>query len=394
MADPVSVSLLESICGPGGVAPAGRLWYDGPHPALAALPAGEEQTAAVLRMAADRNFAVVPRGGGTKDRLGAPLRRADLVLGTAHLNRVTEYEPADLTVTVEAGVRVCDLQALLAANGQRLAIDAPVGATVGGVVASAASGPLRYAFGGPRELVLGMRVALTSGEVIACGARVVKNVAGYDLNKLFTGSMGTLGVITQVTFKVVPKPPIMRVLSFAAPLSDGLAVMESELEPESLDWFSESSHLVVGLAGEAETVAYHERRLGELLGEPVDGAEQVLPPARTVLRAGLPPTALQPFLDAAARFFPGALVHASLAGIARVAVTDPSVLDLSDRICCLDETASKLGGHLVVEDAPVTVKQAVQVWGAPGPALALMRGLKQRFDPASILNPGRFVGGL
>lgn len=606
MAGSVSASLLESICGPGGVLPAGHLLFDGPQPAFLVSPRDEAEASAVLALASQQRWAVVLRGGGTKDRLGAPLRQADLVLSTLQLSQVVEYEPADLTVTVQAGMRMEALQQLLAAQGQRLPLDAPEGATVGGVVASACAGALRYRFGGPREMVLGLRMALTGGQVIACGARVVKNVAGYDLNKLFTGSMGTLGLITQVTFKVMPVPSVSRTFYFRAPLSAARSVVDSELEPESVDWCSETGLLSVGVAGEAAAVMYHEERLRQLLrafpvrvdtgapagaehsgdairwnrpGEPPgrgpgealggsqglgtgprvrqdsevvaglrdsqgagvgavpgdshgpeavpalsgsqgagiaagpsgnqdpeagaavggsqgagvvaesgdshgpeavaelggsqgagtgagpggalelprgpqapdgggaitwygthpsggSGLEESKPrqsglssfaqagpspiraiswegapppegaadlrgvpawegaPAHAALQATLPPASLEPFCAEVWRLFPGARVRASLSGVAEISLTDPTVLELAERICTLDEAASSLGGHLRVVDAPAAVKSAVRVWGAPGPGFPLMEALKRQFDPAGILNPGRFVGGL
>src|SRR5262249_19957438 len=151
---------------------------------------------------------VIPRGGGTRMTLGFPPRAADLVVQTEKLHEVVEYEPADLTVTVQAGMRLSELQERLRAEGQMLALDPAAAdrATIGGLIAANASGPLRFMYGTARDLVIGTRVVNADGIVSKAGGRVVKNVAGYDLNKLYVGSLGTVGVIAELSFKLHPLP--------------------------------------------------------------------------------------------------------------------------------------------------------------------------------------------
>src|SRR5215213_7653709 len=182
------------------------LAVDGLLPPLWCEPASAAEVGAVLELANASGAAVLPRGGGSRMGLGQPPRAADLLLSTQGLNQVIEYEPADLTITVEAGLGLDELQALLNSRGQFLALDPPsqAVATVGGLVASNASGPLRLQYGSARDIVIG--IANSNGVLTKAGGRVVKNVAGYDLNKLYTGSLGTLGVIVELSLKLHPLP--------------------------------------------------------------------------------------------------------------------------------------------------------------------------------------------
>ena len=174
-----------------------------------AAPATAAELAATLQAADEAGNAVAAVGGGTQLDLGMPPSRLDVVIDTTGLNRVVEYEPADLTVTVEAGIRFAELQRILGEQGQFLALDPAVqdGATIGGVIATNTSGPLRLSYGTPRDLVIGTRVANPDGTLTHAGGRVVKNVAGYDLNKLYIGSLGTLSIVVELSFKLAPIPP-------------------------------------------------------------------------------------------------------------------------------------------------------------------------------------------
>jgi len=171
-------------------------------------PPTAECVAAVLKFAADHDLAVIPRRNGTKLGLGNPPRRYDLALSLKGLNHVWHYEPADLTICVEAGMMLGDFQHLVGGDGLWLPLD-PLGgasASIGGILATNSAGPLRLRFGSPRDMVLGIKVATTEGKLVKSGGRVVKNAAGYDLCKLLIGSYGTLGVIVEATFKLFPRP--------------------------------------------------------------------------------------------------------------------------------------------------------------------------------------------
>jgi glycolate oxidase FAD binding subunit len=171
-------------------------------------PETEQQLAAVLALANEAGLALIPRGGGTKLDWGNPPSSADIILSSARLNRVLEHAWADLTVAVEAGCTIAVLQETLAKHGQRLAVDVlwPERATVGGILSTADSGALRLRFGALRDLIIGITLALPDGTLASSGGKVVKNVAGYDLPKLATGALGTLGVITRAVFRLHPLP--------------------------------------------------------------------------------------------------------------------------------------------------------------------------------------------
>jgi glycolate oxidase FAD binding subunit len=202
--------LRETIPGPLISTDTQRLEVDGLRPAFVVKPESHDQVAAALQIASEASAALVPWGGGSHMSLGNPPSRYDLALDLTLLDGVEEYQPADLTVTVEAGVRLPALQETLGQHGQWLPLDPSASAapTVGGVLATNASGPARVRFGTARDLVIGMTVATAGGDIVKSGGRVVKNVAGYDLAKLHIGALGTLGVIIQVSLKVAPLPAV------------------------------------------------------------------------------------------------------------------------------------------------------------------------------------------
>lgn len=444
-----AAALSEAITAITGLppgAPPPNYRVTGPEPALQAYPQDDEQVAALLHLAAGEGQAVVPRGAGTKDRLGAPLRRADLVLSTTRLTRLIEYNPADLTVTAQAGMTLARLQALLGREGQRLALDPPHsgGATLGGVVAANHNGPRRLLYGGVRDIVLGMRVALTAGHVIKCGGRVVKNVAGYDMNKLVIGSMGSLGVITEVTVKVRPLPDASKTYALGFPTLDqaGAAArraLQSELLPAALELLSSAAAAALALPGPytlvaalEETpaaVAYQIDRLGAIGREfgatadlTLDGTAEasfwddlrdygIIATAAASLRANVPAVNVPALVtraeaavaesapELAAHVLAGTgtgtvWVHLAPPAEATASADLPSVFAVAAVITAVAGEAEARGGSLVVEACHPAVKAQVDVWGSPGAGLPLMQGMKQRFDPAGILNPGRYVGGL
>ncbi|HEV8383716.1 MAG TPA: FAD-binding oxidoreductase, partial [Candidatus Acidoferrales bacterium] len=236
-----SLSRLREISGAGIIEdPAQLAAYeiDGVRPSAAVAPGSVEELAEIIRFAASERLAVVPCGGCTKLAIGMPPARFDIALSTTRLNRVLAYDPGDLTLGVEAGIGVAALNAQLAEKGQMLPllVNFYDGATIGGIVATNSSSPLRHAFGGPRDFVLGMEFVTGEGVLTKSGGRVVKSVAGYDIHKLMIGSLGTLAVITRVNFKTFPLPPAQRtfVASFDAPepaLAMCRALAQSVLQP-------------------------------------------------------------------------------------------------------------------------------------------------------------------
>ena len=175
-------------------------------PSFVASPASTEEASALLRIAAAHGLTVIPRGAGTGLGWGTPPASCDLVLDMTAMDQVIEHAAGDLVARVQAGATMGHLASVLATAGQQLAVDAPADATVGGVVATGTAGPRRFRYGAPRDLLIGITVVRADGVVAHSGGKVVKNVAGYDLGKLFSGSQGTLGLITEVTFRLHPLP--------------------------------------------------------------------------------------------------------------------------------------------------------------------------------------------
>lgn len=353
------------------------------------------------------------RGAGTKDYLGEVLP-TDAVLDTTALAGVVAHVPADLTVTVAAGTRFADLRSALAQAGQFLPLDPPhaEAATIGGIVAANSTGFWRARYGGVRDLLIGTTTVLGDGTVARSGGRVVKNVAGYDLNKLLVGSFGTLGVLVECTFKVLPRPPMSqgahaRFARSADAFAAADAIARTSARPAALaisggpggPW-----ELLLQADGDAAPVA----RTLDLLSasarahgsnaerhEGVPGVLETLNeiPARsdgTVVRAALP-LAAQPAFAATATRLEGfaQLVADAASGIVRVVLRgdDPVVLAAADALLA---AARVCGGSARVERRPETLRGRLGAWGDAEPAgHFIMRRLKDAFDPRGILEPGR-----
>src|SRR3712207_2726384 len=230
---------------------------DGVRPAFVAEPGSVQETSELLRFASGEGLAVAPRGGGTKTLLGNPPRELDLILSTRRMNEVIEYVPGDQVVRVQAGIRLQDLQDRLVGSDQMLGIDPPEeGATIGGVVAANSTGPRRYRYGTIRDLIIGITIVLSDGTIAKAGGKVVKNVAGYDLSKLFTGSLGTLGVIAECNFRLHPKPEVGQTVAVELPspaAANGAAqaILHSQLVPRAgeLHWGEDARLLTVLIEG-------------------------------------------------------------------------------------------------------------------------------------------------
>jgi glycolate oxidase FAD binding subunit len=391
---------------------------DGIRPSFVVEPGSVEETSEVMRLASEAGLAVVPRGGGTKTHWGNPPREADLILSTVRMNEVLEYVPGDQVVRVQAGMRLEDLQQRLAGSDQMLAVDPPeTGATVGGVVAANSSGPSRLRYGTVRDLIIGITVVLPDGTVAKAGGKVVKNVAGYDLGKLFTGSLGTLGIITHANFRLHPLPETGRTVTVELPSTRAAgeaaqSIMHSQIVPSALElrWDGEARLLTLLVEGiepaveaQAETAAFLFRPFGEARMGPIEEAESVGPPEVDEGGAGVkisaPPAELPGVLDSALGAAERRVLTPKITGHAGTGVT---YLALSggeeeaqgEAIEELREIWVRRGGSVVVREAPVSLKKRLDVWGPAGDAGGLMRRVKEKFDPRGILNPGRFVGGI
>lgn len=415
---------------------------DGASPTGVLVPESEREVAAMLAGAAQEGVAIIPVGSGTKLGLGMPPRRFDYAMSLARLHGIIEHDAGDLTATVRAGTRLAELQAELARRGQWLPLDPALeDATIGGIIATNSCGPGRIRYGACRDLILGLRVALPSGEVITVGGKTVKNVSGYDLPKLFIGSLGTLGVITAATFKLLPAPPstAWSGWEFSSDMAAETAcarLASSQLEFTAIELIS--AEVIGELAGwvvlcRAEGLAFAvERQMkafaqvcAEIGGnpckepamrwqraaseavwrwrEPMPESSQTQPataaPDRSstaLCRISVPPASLiLGTLTLAQSFLPGLgyrPVAASPAlGVMRVPFdaegAEPAISKVRQH--CVER-----GGSLVIERGPVALKVAAGVWGAGRAGEEIMRALKRQFDPHGVLNPGRFVGGI
>ncbi|CAN5723013.1 FAD-binding oxidoreductase [soil metagenome] len=367
-----------------------------------------------MRSAAAEDRPVRPSGGGTKLGWGRPPEDAGVALSTAALDRIVEHNAANMTAVLEAGVCLEKAQEAFADHGQMLALDPPLGhgdaATIGGVVATGDSGPLRHRYGAARDLLLGMTVALGDGTVARSGGRVIKNVAGYDLAKLFAGSFGTLGLILEVVVRLHPLPKeratvVGRSSDAAALQTAALELARRPLELESLDisWSGGEGAVMARMAGAAARAQAED--LGAIVsdmsleaqirGEDAPGwaEHRGLQRAQSgaVVRVSARLAELARVLGCASRLCADVVGRAGL-GLSWLTLRG----DADDLVRAIEELRADLRPRpCVVLDAPVEVRSKVDVWGdEAGPATALMRRVKARFDPSGVCNPGVFVGGI
>jgi glycolate dehydrogenase FAD-binding subunit len=393
---------------------------DGVQPQLVVEPGSEQELAKVLKLANDAALAVIPRGGGTKLAWGNPPQRADIVLSTARLNAVLEYAWSDLTLIVEAGCTMKQLRETLAQIGQRLALDPlwPSRATIGGVLSTNDSGALRLRFGSLRDLIIGVTLALPDGTLAKSGGKVVKNVAGYDLPKLATGALGTLGIITSATFRLHPLPQEACTLSCLARDAREaqrlvLAVQNSKLAHSALQIrFVESMQPQIDVLFEATQAGLTAQveQLKAILapsavidpGPAVWNARQELysaavdnPEKSAVVKISVLPAQIAEAYEELARVavnrvrFSAVMQAIGIGTVHFKATPDEIVVTLQ----VLRKKFAAMGGSMTIAHRPADMP-SMDAWDDPGDALALMRAVKQQFDPKSTLNPGRFVGGI
>ncbi|MDQ6605056.1 MAG: FAD-binding oxidoreductase [Actinomycetota bacterium] len=375
-------------------------------------PSTPEGAAAGLAAAAAAGSAVRFRGGGSKLGWGAATATPPVELCLERLDRTLEHNVGDLTAIFEAGAPMQRIQQELAAAGQMLALDPPLGAgqnqgaTIGGVIATADSGPLRHRYGAPRDLILGVTVGLSDGTIARAGSKVIKNVAGYDLAKLFTGSFGTLGVILSVSVRLHPLPGATATAlgacddpALVTAAASALAAAPLELDSLDLAWRGGRGGVLARSAGaeaqrRSETVATVMRRAGlehvEITADddPLWARQRAgqRSATRALVRIAARPSELEALLgavDVAA----GTLVGRAALGISYVELDPEAVQTLRG--------ALPSSAVLVLLDGPGELRAQPDPWGSPdAPLLELMRRVKQRFDPVRACNPGVFVGGI
>jgi glycolate oxidase FAD binding subunit len=368
-----------------------------------------------LRSASAEGATVRALGAGTKAEWGRVVSRPDVEIRTDRMNDVVEYNHADMTAVLGAGLRLASAQETFAANGQMLALDPPLGdepgATIGGIFSTADSGPLRHRYGAARDLVLGMTVVLADGTIARAGGKVIKNVAGYDLAKLFTGSFGTLGLIAEVVVRLHPFSPI-RVTARgssedpAALQRGAMAVSHAALQAECLDvgWREGRGSILARFAGPASTAQAEAatRLLSQAALDTtlIEDDESLWASQREGQRAAegaiLRLSGLQGDLARVLRAADSRAAHVvGRAGAGVHWLRLPH--DSEDRLVeAVDDLRAELRGvPCVVRDAPRAVREKVDVWGEQSETLSkLSRSIKQRFDPDGLLNPGIFVGGI
>ncbi len=412
-----------------------RYAIGGVEPRSVVMPEAIGEVPDILAVADRERLGVVPWGGGTQQGFGNPPSRYDIALDFTNLNKVVDYAPADMTVRVEAGITLSALQQVLRRQGQYVAIDAPLPdrATIGGILATAGAGPLRLAYGDRRDQLIGVAVAHPDGLVTHAGGSVVKNVTGYDMGKLYVGSLGTLGVILEATFRLKPLPAITRTMlgrcpSLAVALEVVAALRTSPLQPLALDVIgSEEAEpsgtpapwVVAVEFGGGAAASERQVRDATVLFTAAGATAQIMEdatgfwasvrdygrddePANLIVKASVLPAQLGAVFEAVATTcaaFEAPPPHIiARAGNGLLYAHWPTAAGggpaWGKLVAALRQQVVRLGGSLVVEDAPRAARDGMDVFGAPRDSIAIMRSLKQQFDPRAVLNPGRFVGGL
>ena len=416
----IPVDELQSIVGADNVREATpEDAVDGVEPSFVVEAGSVEETSELMKLASREGLVVSPRGGGTKMHLGDPPASLDLIVSTARMNEIIEHVPGDQVVRVQAGIRLQDLQEQLSGSDQMLAIDPPErGATIGGIIAANASGPRRYRYGTIRDLIIGITVVLHDGTVAKAGSKVVKNVAGYDLSKLFTGSLGTLGIIVTANFRLHPIPQVSRTVAVEvespeAAAGAAQAMMHTQVEPTAVELrYGEDARLLTvllesipaGVEEKVEAATFLLNPFGDVrtlsdedtgYRDPSTAAED-----EAVIKLSAPPAdladVLGTVLGAAERRGldqPRITGHAA-SGVTFVGFSGGDEDARAGFVEELREIWLHRGGSVTLQKAPLSLKRRVGAWDQGGDYLGLIRRVKEKFDPRGGMNPGRFVGGV
>jgi glycolate oxidase FAD binding subunit len=427
---------LEAIVGPANLLTAteavSEYRVDGRQPLAVALPASADQLGAVLRAASRTGLSVLLRGAGRHLHLGAVPGPIGLIVSVARLNEIVDFDHENLTITAQAGTTLAAVQQVAAGRRQMLPLDPPGGdgATIGGLAAANLAGPLRARYGAPRDLIIGVRAALSDGTLIKAGGKTVKNVAGYELTKLLVGSLGTLAAITEVTARLAPMPEVTAVLAAALPF-DRLRAIARELVASPLEIASLTAcdplslrraglaamlraspgswWLLAGLVGDSLAVERQERDVRGLIagdclrldGEDATRAwrgirEAAYPSVEgeAIARLSVPLSETLPLMEAIARWQGWwALARIEQGLIQAGAPPGKGLEETMRKLGELRPIAESRGGFLVLEAAPPELKRGFSVWGE-GRNEDLMRRLKESYDRAGTLGCGRLLAGL
>ena len=430
------IQQLSDLLGADVVLPVDGYAVDGALPQAVVQPARREVISEVLAWASEENLSVIPWGGGTQLDLGNKPDRVDVVLDLSRYDRLLDHQPADLTATVEAGMSLARFQRELAAQGKMVPLESPLAqqATIGGILAANSTGPLRHSYGLPRDWLIGISVIGPDGTETKAGGRVVKNVTGYDLNKLYAGSLGTLGVIVEATFKLAPAPSeygglVAPFSSMASAIGAARSLLGQVFAPQGVQVVNYEAASGLGLgdlagsdgavllgftAGRSRAVrrrledsAKLLRQMGSSRVDYIDSAGTLgllekltdlgwdgnpspalgvtlnVPPAETLAAVEWP--------RQAGIFSPAAGIVAD-PGFGRVDLLVWDAAEMVESVGKLRRLAAENGGSAVVRRCPLAVKEEIDVWGAGAGEVELMRRLKFALDPKGILNPGRGMG--
>ncbi len=412
---------------------------DGVLPRFAIIPETVEQVSQAVSLANQQGLTLITRGGGSRLNLGGMPERFDVLLETSKLTRLLEHEAPDLTCHVEAGITLAELQAKLATKGQWLALDPPDSqqATIGGILSSNASGPKRLRYGTSRDMVIGLRVVQASGEIARSGGSVVKNVAGYDLNKLYIGSLGTLGIIVEANFKLQPFPTNERtlILTFSnaedamATVIDllgslltptAIELIDSNAASDMTDFFglalpTNGYSLAVNFEGSTSSIdrQVDETRLlarkndallsDDLVGKAQDEFWNIVrehTQGTVTCKAVVLVSKMANYLETIKQICQKHEIEAAVVahagnGILYIELRPvDATLRLVEAIKELRLHAQEARGSMVVERSPFDLKRRISVWGEPDQNFFLMQRIKHQFDSKGTFVKGRFVGGL
>lgn len=417
---------------------------DGVEPRLIISPHNCDDMQSLVQLLNKYPLTILVSGGGTQLNAGGLPEHIDVLLKTTALNQVMEHEAPDLTCQCEAGITLQTLQRQLASKGQHLALDAPNPelSTIGGILATNSSGPKRLRYGTARDLVIGMQVLLANGEIARSGGRVVKNVAGYDLNKLYIGSYGTLGILTSVNFKLHPLPEQERTLLLTAKRLEDLiqttiTLNQSSLAPAAIELIS--NDVAKDIIGQPLSTASHRYTLAVnyegstiAITRQIDETRKIANRHDTQIKADLTDPEQGTFWSKIRERMHGTLtckvsilvsqqsmyIHAverichehdlqasivAHAGngilfiglpVAKAAYTHQDIYIIQDIVTRLRLAASDMAGFLIIERCPTLLKPYLDIWGDVQGNFYLMQRLKQQFDPQGLFVRGRFLGGL
>ncbi|TDL83464.1 FAD-binding oxidoreductase [Peribacillus frigoritolerans] len=405
---------------------------------MTVFPTTEEEITQVLKFADQNGKKVSIIGGGTKRGFGGLTEYADIQLSLAHYTGITEHTPGDMTVTVKAGTTFKELQDYLAKHRQKVSLDPswPEYSTIGGIIASNESGPKRLGYGSSRDSVIGLRIVYPDGQIIRSGGKVVKNVAGYDMNKLFIGSMGTLGVVTEITLKLrpIPKYESLILLSFPIEMQEEMSLfvinlLDSMMEPIALELLSpalsnrlthkEMYTLAISFEDFEPSVRYQEEFIKSIV--PDGTLFSLLPQAEAelfwdsfyktapsgvsskpgsvteaALKIGVKNLDVFKIVKECAGMHKSVLIeaHGGLGhGLCQVTLRGSSN-DVMNAIERIQQITVRLGGYTIIKHLPYALRHKTEVWGEKPSYFFLIQGIKAAIDPKSILNNKRYLGGI